>query len=174
MAGLDGADRAKVKEQFLRVFELALKDTAMATLNTAEKQAAAKATELDKGISDADWAAIEKELPELIRLNDQIRLLSVTVESAEWVPRNEKGELPPNVQKGVDEYNALLVKRSELFVRYPLLSQVDPDEFKKMSREDRRKALRGASLEVVANIATTRDNVLGGAVELWLLGPLVQ
>ncbi|MET0237358.1 MAG: HNH endonuclease [Kibdelosporangium sp.] len=174
MAGLDGADKAKVKEQFLRVFELALKDTAMSMLNTSAAEAGKKAGELETGIPDADWEKIEKELPELIRLNDKLRELSVTLESGEWMPRGPGGELHPSVVKAGKEHDETMIKRSELFQRYPLLSQIDPVEFKALPREERRKRLQGASKDVVANIETTRKNIEGGAIEVWLLGPLVQ
>ena len=63
MADLNGADKTKVKEQFMRVFELALKDTAISMLDSSASQAAAKAADLEQGIPQADWDTIEKELP---------------------------------------------------------------------------------------------------------------
>ena len=177
LANLKTGDPKKDKDAFMRVFGLALEDTTLAVLATSEQKAMEKQGELAKGIPDADWTAIEENLPKLIAVDERLKKAHVRQNFAQRA-ENESLIVVDSLRKelaaAAADLDAITIERNEIVAKYPLLSQIDPVAFKAMPRDQRATALRGATTQVLADIATTRSNVRGGAVDPWELGPVVQ
>ena len=177
LADLRTGDAGKDKDAFLRVFGLALEDTTLAVLAASEQQAIAKQSELAKGIPEADWAAIEDNLPKLIEVDER---LAKALDRKKWADIAKDNSLftVERLQRELDTaaaaVDAITVERNQIFARYPLLSQIDPVAFKAMPRDRRTTALRASTTSVLEDIATTRSNVRSGAIDLWELGPVVE
>jgi hypothetical protein len=177
LANLKTGDAKKDKDAFMRVFGLALEDTTLAVLATSEQQAKEKQGELAKGIPDADWTAIEENLPKLIAVNDRLtkaRERQTIAKRAQTESLFTVDALQKELDAAAADLDGITVERNEILAKYPLLSQIDPVAFKAMPRDQRATALRGATTQVLADIATTRSNVRGGAVDPWELGPVVE
>ena len=172
LKGLRTGNPEKDKEVFLRMFELILRDTAQTVIATSETTAMAKRDELgSKGVGDADWTAIDAALPELVRLNNEIALISGPMGEIARTSSEER------IKELSDKLDRLNEERNAQLARYPLLSQFNEEglrEFAKMDRAERTKKLKGATVDVLADINRTRDNIRGGGVDVWELGPLVE
>jgi hypothetical protein len=174
--GLDGITN---KEKFLRQFELAMRDTALVMLDHSQNEANAKEHEMRKGISAADKNVVQRVAEDLARIDREIsthqwELRAVNAggdpkDTAEnrAIQRRQQHDL----QNKIDE---LQVERRKAVLEYPILSQVDPADFLKLNDADRATALGDAALQVLVDIETTRTNILGGNLNLWLLAPLVR
>jgi hypothetical protein len=172
LAGLRSGNAEKDKVAFLRYFNLALRDTAQTVIATSETNAISKRDELGaKGVAEEEWKRIDEALPELIKLNDQIARISGPTGEIARTASQER------IEQLADELDRLNEKRNLQLNRYPLLSQFNEEDlrsFQAMDRAERTKKLQGAATNVLADINKTRDNIRGGAVDVWELGPLVE
>ena len=67
-----------------------------------------------------------------------------------------------------------MIKRSEVFLRLSAALQVESHRFSGNVARGPREEARGATQDVLGNIATTRKNILGGAVEGSAPRPLIE
>jgi Domain of unknown function (DUF4157)/Bacterial protein of unknown function (DUF922) len=172
LQGLRTGNVDKDKEVFLRQFDLVLHDTAQTVLAESEKRAISKRDEISgKGIPEEDWAKIDAALPELIKIADQIARISGPIGEIARTSSKER------IEELSDELDRLNEQRNEQLSRYPLLSQFDEaglHSFKSMNRDDRTKVLKGTTVDVLVDIQKTRENIRGGGIDVWEIGPLVE
>jgi hypothetical protein len=63
--------------------------------------------------------------------------------------------------------------RNAMVAQYLLLERVNPSDFNKLSPDEQAKVLQNACGDVLNDIATTRQNIIKGKINLMQLAPLV-
>lgn len=183
--------------QFEREFELALRDTALYSLDQAQTLAEQTRARLGgTGFDSADRAAIDRVVPRLQAIDQRIANVRARIGDAQWqlvganlgnpasyVPLlNTVGLFQSDAQRAAaaeiqrlqQELQQLEQQRIAAAQEFPLLLRVDLVRFSAMSEAEQVATLRSEADGVLRDISTTRDNVLGGSFNLWTNGALLN
>jgi len=175
----EGLERVTDREPFLHQFEMTMRDTVFTLLDRSEADAKQKQIDLAGGIPEADSRVIQRVLDQLLPLDkeliaarDRYSLITLVRHAKTDADIREAAKQDSaEVSKRISE---LEVKRRVLLLDYPLLSQVNAEEFSRLNPQERGAKLKGSSTQVLADIAETRRNILEGRLNLWTLDPLIQ
>jgi hypothetical protein len=166
-----GLSNIKDKKQFLRQYNLSMRNTAFSLLSASEQEAKQKQAVFAKGNLAQDKPKIQKVATGLATLEQQIKTADAEYRQAQghFAPSIYVDEIigqdPDAMQKASQCKAQLEQQRKVLLTQYPLLSRIEnPAEFNKLT-----EACGG----VVKDIATTRQNLVKGKLNLWSMSPLV-
>lgn len=191
-----GLESIKGQEAFEEQFELALRDTALYSLDQAE--AVAKQTEArlqGTEFTPADRAAIDSALPKLQEVDariadvqsklsavgreqfgqaiwDSVLRPPVLLGTASLFPSAAARALSGEAAELRSQLDALEVERISAAQEFPMLLRVDSTKFANMSEAQQVATLRGEAEGVLEDITTTRQNVIDGDFNLWTNGGL--
>ncbi len=183
------------KDQLIAAFNAAMQDTAVVILNTTERDVRTKKERFDRatkgavgdGVSSSEMGVIKKTAEELAAKDDEIQpfkdkmtALQLELVLQSVVPggvllqplgiTNSTLEKMKAVQADIDK---LETQRKIIASRYPLLTRVDPKEFKKLSEEEMVKQLGGEMPGMLEDIETVRGMISDGH-PLWEVDSVFQ
>jgi hypothetical protein len=186
----DGLKDIKDKDQFLKQYNLSLRDTAFHLLSASELDAKQKQQSFANGLPPTEAPKIQSVATRLEELDKQIgqaqwdrsmtdiaagqsnqgmavaSLFSDSVKKSFEAQLNEQQAAHNRVQQ-------LEQQRKAVLAQYPLLERVNPSDFNKLSPNEQAKVLQNACGDVLKDIATTRQNIVKGKMNLMQLAPLV-
>nr|CEL21421.1 Predicted cell-wall-anchored protein SasA (LPXTG motif) [Kibdelosporangium sp. MJ126-NF4]CTQ96012.1 Predicted cell-wall-anchored protein SasA (LPXTG motif) [Kibdelosporangium sp. MJ126-NF4] len=175
-----GAGLGKIsgQDKFEHQFELAMRDTALSTLDKSQAEATKKKADIAAG---ADKAKIDDVAN---------RLATKDKELNEWQTKLDYHETPgfifqgDDIKKCKEQVDKLTGERRLLLLEYPLLSQIpEPNgkstripsaEFAALPADQKGARLGDITGQVLENITATRTNVISGELKLWIHQPLVD
>jgi hypothetical protein len=159
------------REQFFRQYNLALRDTAFNTLAQSELEAKQQQKLLQGNTLGAQRSRILQTSRQLAEIDAQIAALGRTgVRQTPGVPAPAPG---PDPEKWLKQKNELEAQRAQILSQYPLLSRVNPAEFNALTEAQQTAKLREATGGVLSDIATTRQNIINGKINLMSLPSMV-
>lgn len=166
------------RDQLLRQFETALRDTAFTVLDRSEEEAHKQWGRMQRGMPSEDRETVQRVAAEVAELDRQIasanaraQIIQVGYDPKDSAKNNKM--IREQVAAAQKEAEQLTVKKREKLLAYPLLSQVNAADFLKLDDAARAKELGDRALEVQLNIDKTRQMVARGELNLWALAPLV-
>ncbi|MFI5707264.1 HNH endonuclease [Kribbella sp. NPDC051620] len=177
------------EDQFLKQFGLALRASALSTLDRSAAEAADRRARFGQGLPPADSATIASVGKKLLDVDAELERREHAYTMATAGARHDTtAEKATHEQQMAD----LRVQREAVLLAYPLLSRIDhfDDElgapaggpkvptgalatFLQQPAEVQTKALAGATDDVDKAIAVTRTNVMSGEIDLWGLTNVV-
>jgi hypothetical protein len=186
----NGLQDIKDKDQFLKQYNLSLRDTAFHLLSASELDAkekqksfanglpaaeapkiqsvAKRLEELDKQIGQAQW---DRTMTDIAagQSNEGMAIASLFSDSAK---KNFEAQLSEQ-SAAHSRVQQLEQQRKAVLAQYPLLERVNPSDFNKLAPDEQAKVLQNACGDVLNDIATTRQNIIKGKINLMQLAPLV-
>lgn len=185
----EGLKDITVRDQFVKQFGLAMRASALRTLDQSKAEADKKRAELGGGLPAQDSAAIASVGRHLLDLDAQIERQEHSFTMSTLYARHDLTEEKAAHER---EMTGLRVERQGIILGYPLLSRIDhfDDElsgpaggekvptgnlahFLALPGAAQAKELIGATDDVDKAIATTRNNVMDGSLKLWALRNVV-
>ncbi len=186
----DGLKDIKDKDQFLKQYNLSLRDTAFHLLSASELDAkqkqqsfanglpvaeapkiqsvAKRLEDLDKQIGQAQWDRTFTDIA-AGQSNEGMAIASLFSDSAK---KNFESQINDQ-QAAHNRVQQLEQQRKAVLAQYPLLERVNAADFNKLSPDEQAKVLHSACGDVLNDIATTRQNIVKGKINLMQLSPLV-
>ena len=174
-----GGLEALSEPELIATFQAALFDTALITLQASEVEAQRKATQWQTpGATSADeHATVDATARELLPLQRQIEDTERDLRAADVQLPDVPGtsvQVAPLERKLKD----LREQKRKIVARYPMLGRFGSADalagFIAKKPDEREAALAKGAHGVLADIATTREHVLTGDLNLWTLPPLVE
>jgi hypothetical protein len=186
----NGLQDIKDKDQFLKQYNLSLRDTAFHLLSASELDAKQKQQSFANGLPAA-------EAPKIQSVSKRLEDLDKQIGQAQWdrtftdiaAGQSNEGmaiaslfsdtgkknfEAQINAQQAAhNRVQQLEQQRKAVLAQYPLLERVNAADFNKLSPDEQAKVLQNACGDVLNDIATTRQNIVKGKINLMQLTPLV-
>jgi hypothetical protein len=173
-----GLSNIKDKEQFLRQYNRSMQDTALSLLSTSQQEAKQKQAIFAQGNLAQDKPVIQKVSTGLASLDQKIQLVNANYQLAkgQYVPTLDEtvGEDYSAIEQASQQKLELEHQRAALLTQCPLLSRIENTaEFNKLSEPQQAAKLKEACGGVIGDIATTRENIANGKLNLWSLAPII-
>lgn len=172
-----------------RVFQVALFDLAMATLDRSEEEALDIKNETEVAFPYPVRNTISSALDATAEMDGRLFELNEILERIDQPssihPEEARKELGARMQahtsggreKYVKERDELLKRRNEVFAVYPILRRIPLAEmptFREADWDARASSLGRHADTVLQGIKATRENFRTGALDLWSFEPLIQ
>lgn len=181
----EGLKDITTRDQFIKQFELAMRRSALSTLDKSKAEADKRRQQFGSGLPDQDAATIAKVGKQLLEIDAEMErrqhsfLLSIM---------NARHDTTPERLAHEKDMAELRVQRQGIILGYPLLSHIDHFEdelgsplggakvptgnlatFLALPPAEQAKSLIGATDDINKAIASTRNNIMDGSLELWSL-----
>ncbi len=185
----EGLKDITARDQFLKQFRLAMRASALSTLDQSQAEAAKRRETFGSGLPAQDAATIAKVGKQLL---DQDAEIEHKEHAFTWSTTNARHDTTKEKADHEAEMKRLRVQRQATILGYPLLSRIDhfDDElsgaaggakvptgnlaaFLALPAAAQTKQLIGATDDVDKAISTTRNNLMDGSLELWALSNVV-
>jgi hypothetical protein len=187
----EGLQDIKDKDQFLKQYNLALRDTAFNLLAASELEAKQKQQSFENGLPATEAPkihSVSRQLEDLDQQLEQAKRDRMAIDIAAGQSnqgmaiaalvsgdaRKHFEEQLKAQQVAHDRVQQLEQQRKAVLAQYPLLARVNPAEFNQLSEQEQAKVLHEACGEVLEDIAATRKNLMKGKINLWQLTPLIH
>ncbi|MFI2228713.1 HNH endonuclease [Nocardia testacea] len=185
----EGLEDLTARDQFLEQFRLAMRASALGTLDRSQAEAAKRRESFGPGLPAQDAATIATVGKQLLEQDAEIERKE---HAFAWSTAYARHDTTAEKAAHAQEMTELRVKRQATILGYPLLSRIDhfDDElgapaggpkvptgnlatFLALPAATQAKQLIGATDDVDKAIATTRNNLMNGSLDVWALSNIV-
>jgi hypothetical protein len=166
----DGLQGITDKDQFLKQYNLGLRDTALSSLSASALDAQQRQESFKNGLPVAEASTIRDTATQLEGIDKQI---DQAKDKQTMAQLSSRGRDNPGLRAVNDKVQQLEETRRTIVARYPMLERVNPKDFNQLSETEQAKVLHDACGDVLKSISTTRQDIVNGKIDLLQSSPLV-